>query len=314
LVENCANNGDAATAAKVAIAIRAANPNITASDAVAAALAAGAGWTPAKPQDVVGAKCDGFHMYRVSRDIAPQFHSTMYNLQQLRPFLGGQDANGQPLSRPHCWAYADMLMVGRLPHVEGRTHFGAWCVTSSPLVLGFDLTDSPLLESVRSVISNQLAISVQQAWHGSPGELLLESEESFDATVWHDVDANGNCEPNESNYTKCEQYTFPVWQVWAKPLNATALALLVVNLGEAPLAGGSVAGERFDSGLARLGWGGSQLATVSDVWAQRIVCRDCDVGACDALALRAEIPPHDSVFLVLQAAAESGWTSGARSR
>ena len=34
-------------------------------------------------------------------------------------------------------AYPDMLEVGRMPNVvEDRTHFGAWCIVSAPLILG----------------------------------------------------------------------------------------------------------------------------------------------------------------------------------
>lgn len=53
------------------------------------------------------------------------------------------------------WAYADMLMVGveatdYAPNVgppatvaEWRSHFGAWAINSSPLVLSFDLSIDP---------------------------------------------------------------------------------------------------------------------------------------------------------------------------
>merc|ERR1719203_1685091 len=61
-------------------------------------------WVEASPDDVRGEKCDGFQTYRISKDISPQFFSTMWNLQQMLPFLGEE-----PLSRPGCWAYPDML-------------------------------------------------------------------------------------------------------------------------------------------------------------------------------------------------------------
>ena len=42
-----------------------------------------------------------------------------------------------PLSVPGCWAYPDMLEVGRVSapvpgsfHAWNRAHFGAWCVAS----------------------------------------------------------------------------------------------------------------------------------------------------------------------------------------
>lgn len=294
VVENCANNG----------------------------AVGGKGWTPARPHDVAGSQCDGFHFYRVSRDIAPQFYSTMYNLQQLRAFLGGKsDSHGvpkPPLSRPGCWAHPDMLMVGRIGPTEGRSHFGAWCITSSPLILSFDLSNADLLARVRPIITNPLALMVQQAWAGSPGQLLVESTRRFNATVWHDVDANGAC----GRKGRCERYAFPVWQAWSKPLNATTLALLVINLGEVSLEGGggdasalyhstpppsrdataSASGlvVSVQRSLERLGWALPALTRVTDVWSQQVVSDDCKAQACVALALRQHIAPHDSVFLLVE--------------
>jgi hypothetical protein len=46
-------------------------------------------WSPEK-------EC-GFQMYRISSDVAPQFYSTMYNLQAMIPY--------QDVSRPGCWSY-----------------------------------------------------------------------------------------------------------------------------------------------------------------------------------------------------------------
>ena len=46
--------------------------------------------------------------------------------------------------------------------VEARTHFGAWAIVSSPLVLGFDLRDTSQLEAHWSTITNTDAIAVNQ--------------------------------------------------------------------------------------------------------------------------------------------------------
>ena len=54
--------------------------------------------------------------------------------------------------------------------VESRTHFGAWCVVSSPLMLGLDVTDAARLDAVWPILSNAEAIAVNQAWAGHPGE------------------------------------------------------------------------------------------------------------------------------------------------
>ncbi|CAK0873497.1 unnamed protein product [Prorocentrum cordatum] len=118
-----------------------------------------------------------FSFYRVSDDIAPQFLSTMYNLNRLVPYLGAS-----PLSRPGCWAYPDMLEVGvRLSEAEARTHFAAWCVTSSPLILGFDLSDSQKVDAVWHIIANREALGVSQTWAGHPGRLVANSSRYFEA-------------------------------------------------------------------------------------------------------------------------------------
>ena len=64
-----------------------------------------------------------------------------------------------------------MLEVGRMPGglVEDRTHFGAWCITSSPLILGYDLRDGATTDRVWPVIANTEAIAVNQVWAGHPG-------------------------------------------------------------------------------------------------------------------------------------------------
>ena len=44
-----------------------------------------------------------------------------------------------------------------------RAHFGAWCIVSSPLYLGFDLFDQALMNSVLDIIGNRGDRSKPQA-------------------------------------------------------------------------------------------------------------------------------------------------------
>jgi len=75
-----------------------------------------------------------------------------------------------PLSRPGSWAYPDMMEVGRMANViEDRSHFGAWVITSSPLVLGYDLNDESITDKIWDIISNKEAIAIHQTWAGHPG-------------------------------------------------------------------------------------------------------------------------------------------------
>merc|ERR1719273_98159 len=105
-----------------------------------------------------------FNWYRTSGDINSSPMSWYANLQTTTKF---QDPE-TPLSRPNCWAYPDMLEVGRI-NVDGkmhlnwnRAHFGAWCIISSPLILGLDVTKVNNVAPIIDVITNPEAIAVSQ--------------------------------------------------------------------------------------------------------------------------------------------------------
>merc|ERR1711879_774274 len=88
--------------------------------------------------------------------------------------------------------------------IESRTHFGEWCIVSSPLILGLNVNDTDKVKSVWDIISNQEAIEVNQAWAGHPGRLVWDS-------------------PSEQ------------FMVWAKALPGGGQAALVVNTGYQPI-------------------------------------------------------------------------------
>lgn len=83
-----------------------------------------------------------WNFYRTSGDVSPTFNSVMTNLATIIPFAE------QNLSTPGCFAYADMLEAGvengqqSLTLDETRSHFGAWAIVSSPLVLSHDVNNS----------------------------------------------------------------------------------------------------------------------------------------------------------------------------
>ncbi len=135
-----------------------------------------------------------YEMYRTSGDIGAFWGSMWYNLQTTRKFQGDQ-----PLSRPGCWAYPDMMQVGRMKDaIEDRSHFGAWVITSSPLILGHNLFDEKLVNRVWPIIANKRAIEINQDWAGHPGRL---------------VNVSG------------------VVQVWAKPLSGNSIAVFFISNG-----------------------------------------------------------------------------------
>jgi hypothetical protein len=53
-----------------------------------------------------------------------------------------------------------MLMVGDLTgplaKTESRSHFGAWAIVSSPLILGFDLANETIISQAWDVIRNNV--------------------------------------------------------------------------------------------------------------------------------------------------------------
>eukprot|EP01060_Flectonema_neradi_P032345 TRINITY_DN5122_c0_g1_i1.p1 TRINITY_DN5122_c0_g1~~TRINITY_DN5122_c0_g1_i1.p1 ORF type:complete len:413 (+),score=72.92 TRINITY_DN5122_c0_g1_i1:52-1290(+) len=124
-----------------------------------------------------------YNFFRSSHDIHPTWESIFSNLQSTTPF---QDEL-QPLSRPGTWAYPDMLQVGNMPSFnEDRTHFGAWCIVSSPLTLGHNPLDKNVTDKIWPIISNTEAIAVNQAWFGHPGRLVRnETDDSGDVTIQH---------------------------------------------------------------------------------------------------------------------------------
>lgn len=133
-----------------------------------------------------------FRRYRTSGDSNNKLGTWFDNLQTTVRF---QDWDA-PLSVPGCWAYPDMLQVGRLgcssrtsgcpvpPQYEGwtRTHFAAFCIISSPLVLSIYPSDENLTP-ILDIIGNKGAMAVNQAWDGHPGTLVrtLPPADHFEA-------------------------------------------------------------------------------------------------------------------------------------
>ena len=80
-----------------------------------------------------------------------------------------------------------MLQVGsaKLSEDEARSHFGSWCISSAPLILGYDLTDPAAAGRASPIVGNAAAIGVNQAWHGSAGGIVGAATETFEAVVNH---------------------------------------------------------------------------------------------------------------------------------
>eukprot|EP00041_Stephanoeca_diplocostata_P006061 m.74141 g.74141 ORF g.74141 m.74141 type:complete len:451 (+) comp16151_c0_seq1:146-1498(+) len=216
-----------------------------------------------------------FNFFRSSTDIRPTYGSVISNLQSVIPY------NSEGLSGPGCWAYPDMLEVGvtaqgQLSFVESRTHFGAWCIVSSPLVLSLDFRDTHMVDATWPIISNEVAIGVNQAYVGSSGMLLAQS--------------NVNVTFHNCSWLKNPVCQHPSWQVWAKTVRLVPtkqVAILLMNHGE------QTQDVSIDLKVARLNCPAEGCA-VRDVWNHK------DLPKANGDFVAKLLPSHDSRFILVQ--------------
>lgn len=99
--------------------------------------------------------------WRISGDIAPNWGSVKRIIRENR-YLSAYAIGG-------AFNDMDMLEIGRgLSEAEERTHFGLWCIQSSPLLIGCDLTKIPersltLLKNRELIALNQDSLAIQAA-------------------------------------------------------------------------------------------------------------------------------------------------------
>lgn len=91
--------------------------------------------------------------WRTGADIRPTFESIVYQLDNIRS-----------LARFTCPGHVndlDMMQLGNgLSFEEEKSHFAMWCMMSTPLMVGCDLTTIP--ESTLSILKNKDLISINQ--------------------------------------------------------------------------------------------------------------------------------------------------------
>jgi hypothetical protein len=161
---------------------------------------------------------------------------------------------------------------------EARAHFGAWCITSSPLILGLDVRNDTTMDSVWPIISNTEALAVNSAWAGGSGTLLVEATTNVTFPYCGFVYTSG-----------C---SVAAWQVWSKPLPGGAAALLLLNHGPAPIANVSVDLSSV-TGLD-CGYDNKGACQVRDLWAHAAAG-----SAQGGSLLFPATGSHDSTFFVL---------------
>jgi len=196
-------------------------------------------------------KCDA-ELFRSTEDNAPDFLSIMANLvtNGNKPGTGGDVHGGLPVSHSGCWSYPDMLettgsgtcrqdlpdgtcgaksgkrRVGGLNQNQSKAHFGAWCVVSSPLILGHNLADDSQYDQAWPIISNKAALKVNQAWNGvDPGRLITKANTSMqNLSLYH----GAGCECVWGGQS------LPEWTVWGKQLDIAGLeaATIAINFSD----------------------------------------------------------------------------------
>jgi hypothetical protein len=244
---------------------------------------------PAAPIDQGG--CPDYHTFRSSTDIRNTYGSWLLNAYSVEPYAN----TGR--TGPTCWAYPDMMMIGvgstcagdtcgadepPLPTLtEQRTHFGLWCILSSPLTLSMDFENATRVTAVWPVISNIHAIAVNQQWQGLPGGQLPPPPGAPNVTLQH-------CTPGWAGDKPCD---VPVTQGWWKPLPGGAMAVAMAN--NDPAAPQAVAVD-FAALAARHALPCAPRCAVFDVWAQ------AEAGV-ESGGYSRTLQPHDSLLHVLHA-------------
>lgn len=91
--------------------------------------------------------------WRTGADITPDFHSVINqidNVKPLRKFCSPSHVND-----------LDMMQLGNgLSNEEEKTHFAMWCMMSTPLMIGCDLTKIP--DSTLEILKNKELIAINQ--------------------------------------------------------------------------------------------------------------------------------------------------------
>ena len=167
-----------------------------------------------------------------------------------------------------------------LSAAETRSHFGAWCITSSPLTLSHDVNNETVTQSIWSVISNREAIGVNQAWAGHSGSPFARSA-SVVTHRWLDR------APHTAGPLREVASDAPSWQAFYKPLQPAGAktALLLMNHDTA-------AQDLTVEFSAVPGLSCSRCA-VRDIYAKS------DLGVFAGSFTARGVGPHDSSFLVV---------------
>ena len=221
-----------------------------------------------------------WNFYRSSGDVRASYASILKNLGTVMPLRTGN------LSYPGCWAYPDMLQVGcahgpggasdpGLSDAETRTHFGAWCIVSSPLTLSHDVNNATVMSKIWPVIANTEAIAVNQAYAGDSGGVYHTSAETVELT---DAFIEANLSGEEARVSVAAS------QFLSKPLGGGKVAVLLMNAGDATAT--------LETDFSTIPGVTCTSCDVRDIWAHK------DLGKMDG-KVSLSVESHDAAFLVV---------------
>lgn len=163
-----------------------------------------------------------------------------------------------------------------LNFTEARTHFGAWCIVSAPLILGMNMSDTANVATFWPIVSNDEAIAVNQEYAGMSGTRFWESADvtKFSPCGWG---------PEFHNCTYASQ------MYWYKNLPGGDIAVLLMNNADTP----ALLTLEWDAVPGLLPPQGS-LVRVRDIWAR------ASLGVMEgAFVPDAPTASRDSIFLRL---------------
>ena len=114
-------------------------------------------------------------------------------------------------------------MLGIRCYDRSTSIYRAWCISSSPLTLGYDITDDNITERIWPIVGNPDAIRVNQAWAGSPGRMIRNLTAVVNATI-----AGRGCGgPALSCCKDGARQGICGSQLWVKPIDAKTGAVAV---------------------------------------------------------------------------------------
>ncbi len=116
--------------------------------------------------------------WRTGIDIEPHFASVLYQIDQMKPLAR--------FCRPGHVNDSDMMQIGNgMSLEEEKTHFAMWCMLSTPLMIGGDLTK--MSEKTLQILKNRELIALNQdalCRQAVVAKEYRDAQDSLEAEAW----------------------------------------------------------------------------------------------------------------------------------